>query len=425
MRIILPLLALVLASACGGEPAHEPAEHEHEHGEEEELSDLDRPVDELFAATCEHDIPTYTCDECRYEVGVVKVPQALLDDGLLTQEAVTMGPTGTAVELLGELAFEEGGLVRVTAPVAGTLREVRARPGIPVEAGALLFSLESAELSAAEGEYQAALAALDLAERAAARHEELRSADASSERELREALERRSAARIEAGVLREGLVRLGLGTSALDSLAEGPAAGRLAVTAPIAGVPVEVAVAAGERVEQGEVALQIGDPAHLRAEADVYEADLPLLLQRLPEGPIPAEIAVRAFPGERFPGELTALAATMDPTTRTVKARIGLPNPDGRLRPGMFAEVTLHLPGEELALQVPSAAVLQDEGRSFVFVRHDGEYFVRRPVEPIGRVGERTAVRADLQPGELVVADGCFLLKSDVLRSKMGAGCAD
>jgi cobalt-zinc-cadmium efflux system membrane fusion protein len=104
---------------------------------------------------------------------------------------------------------------------------------------------------------------------------------------------------------------------------------------------------------------------------------------------------------------------------------VAVDNPQGRLLAGMFAAVQVLLPGDETTLALPRDAVLEDEGRAFVFVHHHDDYYVRRPVTP-GRVwGDRIEVVAGLSGGETVVAEGSFLLKSDVLRSKMGAGCAD
>jgi cobalt-zinc-cadmium efflux system membrane fusion protein len=91
----------------------------------------------------------------------------------------------------------------------------------------------------------------------------------------------------------------------------------------------------------------------------------------------------------------------------------------------MFANVKLYLPGADEALAVPRDAVLEDEGRSFVFVHHRGDFYVRRPVT-LGRTwGGWAEVKTGLGQGQDVVAEGAFLMKSDVLRSKMGAGCAD
>jgi cobalt-zinc-cadmium efflux system membrane fusion protein len=91
----------------------------------------------------------------------------------------------------------------------------------------------------------------------------------------------------------------------------------------------------------------------------------------------------------------------------------------------MFVRVRLLLDRGHAVLAVPAEAVLEDEGRSFVFVRHDSEYFLRRPVVA-GRSSDGwVEITQGLRGGETIVTRGAFLLKSDILRSKMGAGCAD
>ena len=99
-----------------------------------------------------------------------------------------------------------------------------------------------------------------------------------------------------------------------------------------------------------------------------------------PPQKLAASVSVKAYPGEEFPGTVDFVSPAMDEASRTVKVRVEVKNPDGRLLAGMFADVKLFLPGDEEALAVPQDAVLEDEGRSFVFVHHHGDYYVRRPV---------------------------------------------
>jgi cobalt-zinc-cadmium efflux system membrane fusion protein len=91
----------------------------------------------------------------------------------------------------------------------------------------------------------------------------------------------------------------------------------------------------------------------------------------------------------------------------------------------MFVTVNVLLSGGDETAAVPRTAVLEDEGRAFVFVHHHDDYYVRRPVETGRTWPDWTEIVAGLAGGETIVADGSFLMKSDVLRSKMGAGCAD
>jgi cobalt-zinc-cadmium efflux system membrane fusion protein len=170
--------------------------------------------------------------------------------------------------------------------------------------------------------------------------------------------------------------------------------------------------------------LTVGDLSDLWLWADLYEDQLARVLAA-ERSALRAGVTVKAFPGEVFPGTVDFVGPTMDEKTRTVKVRVALPNPRGQLRSGMFAAVQLFLPGDEEALAVPRAAVLADEGRSFVFVHRQGEFYLRRPVETGRASVDWIEVRSGLAGGETVVVDGAFLLKSDVLRSKMGAGCAD
>jgi cobalt-zinc-cadmium efflux system membrane fusion protein len=118
------------------------------------------------------------------------------------------------------------------------------------------------------------------------------------------------------------------------------------------------------------------------------------------------------------------VAGTLDEATRTARARVVVPNAERLLRAGMFATVTILAGAADAGVALPEEAILEDEGRSFVFVRAEGPYFVRRPVT-VGRTFAGWAEVTGIAAGDEVVSKGAFLLKSDVLRSKMGAGCAD
>ena len=134
---------------------------------------------------------------------------------------------------------------------------------------------------------------------------------------------------------------------------------------------------------------------------------------------------VKGYPSQEFRGVVDFVSPSMSEASRTVKLRIAVPNPKGELLAGMFAQVNVFIPGDEEVLAIPSQAVVEDEGRAFVFVHHHEDYYLRRPVK-VGRAFSGfVEVSKGLSGDEVVVANGAFLMKSDVLRSKMGAGCAD
>ena len=118
-------------------------------------------------------------------------------------------------------------------------------------------------------------------------------------------------------------------------------------------------------------------------------------------------------------------AGRIDEATRTAKVRVVVPNPENLLRAGMFARVGFAAERAGEALAVPAEAVLEDEGRAFVFIPVEPPYFVRRPVVTGRSWGPWIEIARGLDEGDVVMSRGAFALKSDVLRSKMGAGCAD
>jgi len=431
------LIASVLALACG-KPApsgtatvaaeRPPAAHGG-HEDEEEESDLDRPVEELFAATCEHGTKTFECDECRYDTGVVKVAPALLDGGLLKVVEAAERAVDAPIVLTGEVRFDERRVTHLSPRTDGVLRAVHVQVGQAVKAGQVLFEVDSIALGDAQGEYLEARAARDLASRTLERQKALRREGVSSEREALEAGNAYEAADIRVRAASERLIRLGLEPADLPSLGTasrlGSARGRLAVRAPIDGRVVDMHAVAGEAAKAGEGVMVIGETDPVWVVADLYEDNLAAVEASLGKGSAGATVRLKAYPDQEFPGTLDLLGSVMDRETRTVKARISVANPAGRLRPGMFAEVRLGLPGDERVLAVPRTSVLQDEGRSFVFVPHHGAYWVRRPVKTGREWAGLVEVKRGIAAGQRVAADGAFLFKSDVLRSKMGAGCAD
>jgi cobalt-zinc-cadmium efflux system membrane fusion protein len=430
------LIAVALAaSACrpGGSPPppaapEAPGHAGHEERGSTKTSDLDRAVEELFADRCEHDRKTHECDECRYQVGVVRVPAKLLDEGLVKKAVVTRKRMETPVALTGEVRFDERRVTHLAPRAEGIIRAVPVSLGQRVERGQPLLEIESVSLAEGVSHYQEAEASLRLARRSFERQASLRQEQITSEKEFLQAKQELESAEIRTRAAADKLQRLGLAPAEVEALAKRDrpgSPGRLVFRSPASGTLLEMHAVAGEAVRPDQNAITIGDLSELWVWADVYEAQLSQVLAHENHGDMRAAVTLKAFPGEVFPATVDLVGSAMDEKTRTLKVRLGVKNRQGRLRPGMFANVQLFLPGNEEALAVPRAALVADEGRSFVFVHHHGDFWVRRPVEPGRASGDWVEVQKGLTGGETVVAEGCFLLKSDVLRSKMGAGCAD
>ena len=109
----------------------------------------------------------------------------------------------------------------------------------------------------------------------------------------------------------------------------------------------------------------------------------------------------------------------MDKATRTLKARVEVPNPDGRLKPEMFASVAIAAGGAAKALRVPEEAVVLVQGQPTVFVAERGGY-EPRPVELGERAQGYAQIRAGVEPGERIVVSGAYALKARLLKSQIG-----
>jgi len=412
----------------GGEESHK-GDEKTEAGEEK--SDLDRPIEELFAATCEHKILQYTCDECRYELGVVKLADTIVADGTKPGivKIVTVAQQSFTKTLLltGEVKINELKTVRISTPVQGTVIKTQVTTGQQVSAGDMLLELDSSDVAEAKGDYLKKAASVKLARKTAEREANLFAKKVSAEMEMQEAQAKLNEAEIELRNATTRLERLGFSKKEILHLANDTAAkitGVLPVYAPINGTVLEKNVnAGGEHVEARREIITLSDLSTVWVWADIKEADLSAVQQT--GAKIAVEVETPGAEGRKYQGLLDVVSGKMEEQSRTVKARIRVANPDGFLRPGMFVTIKLMLSGTGDAIAIPKAAVLADAGRTFVFVHKEGDYWIRRPVSLGETLNDYGEIKNGLSIGQKIIADGSFLLKSDVLRKKMGAGCAD
>jgi len=428
------------SAAPAAEPAPAPSSETRD-----EPSDLDLPLSEIFSKDnrCEHGVPTYTCDQCRYEVGVVRLPQEILSasDGSIAVAVVERRPWSGPREAPGEVALDAARAAWLGPRAPGVVRSIRVDLGDRVRAGETLYEVESVELGDARSEYRRALAEQRVARSAAEREADLFTRGICPESDLLEARARREQSDAAVEAARSRLGRLGLTAAEIGAAAgvdaPGAASGRAAgaddgllpVRAPFAGTVLERELGLGARVEPGDRALLLADTSVVWVETAIGERELGAVIERQARGTVPAVVTVSAFPARTFPGTLDRLGGTIDRATRMIRARVVVDNRDGALRAGMFARVRLQLDGETTAIVVPEEALLEDEGRPFLFVRAaapgDADYFVRRSVHPGRSADGWLEIVSGLEEGQTIVTKGAFLLKSDVLRAKMGAGCAD
>jgi membrane fusion protein, heavy metal efflux system len=298
--------------------------------------------------------------------------------------------------------------------VAGRVVEIPVNVGDEVKKGQTVVLLESHEVGRTRADLIAASARLEVAKKAAERQRKLLEENVTSQRAVEEADGARRVAQADLSAASTRLRTFGVGAS---SRSVSTPAG-VALTSPLSGTVVSREAHMGQWAEPADTLVQIVNLDELWVEGTVYEREM-----RFVAPGKPALVEVRAFPGQVFEGKVDRVDPTLDSGSRSVRVRVTLANSEHRLKPGMFATVRIkgvheHEPRELLA--IPWAAVQEVDSHPSVFVRvGEGRFEVRR-VHLGDRAGEDVEIANGLAAGDEVVAEGSFLLKSQLLRSTLG-----
>ncbi|UCE58257.1 MAG: efflux RND transporter periplasmic adaptor subunit [Phycisphaerales bacterium] len=195
---------------------------------------------------------------------------------------------------------------------------------------------------------------------------------------------------------------------------------RFEIRSPTAGRLIERGVGVGESVAANDVLFVVADTSNMWLRADVYERDLLQLRVGLP-----VHATVDGMPGAGFEGRVTWISSQVDDRTRTIRLRADLPNPDGVLRAKMFARARIVLHDNGQVVSVPIEAVQTDGCCQLAFVCESETVFQPRKVMLGASANGFVEVLGGLTEGEVVASTGSFLLKTEILKSNIGAGCCE
>jgi hypothetical protein len=181
----------------------------------------------------------------------------------------------------------------------------------------------------------------------------------------------------------------------------------VAFRSPIDGVVVASTVLRGMHFQSGQTLYRLADLSVVVIEAEFRESEAP----QVREG-APVAIGFDALPGERFSGVIQSLHPTLDEASRTVKARIELPNPKRLLKPGMLANVELSATRQS-GIVIPVDAVVDSGSRQIVFVSEGDGYFEPRAVTVGPRNSSHILVLEGLRPNDVIATRAAFFLDSE------------
>lgn len=376
-------------------------------------------LEHLMEQSCEHDVATVLCDECRYEVGVAHMDPDLSGALMTTAKVEMQSVNDQVLKVNGQVQLDLTRVADLTVSGAGRVDQLSRILGDTVAAGESLATVQSAQLGRAQGDYMTAKAQLALALKTFDREERLREQSVTSEVDLQQAELALLAAQATVAATEKQLTLYGV-TEETEIVF-----GELAVRSPIQGTVIEQTCVQGQWAEPSDTLYRVADLSRVWVFCDVYESDLGVLMERYASGQVvTATITSKAFPESTFTGTLDMIGSQLDEHTRTVKCRVLVDNAQRRLKPGMFVQANLGLGQAAAVMMVPQSAVLSDEGQTFVFVSLGQDLWMRRDVE-VGAVRQgQVPVLHGLSAGETLVTRGAFMFKSEILKEKMGAGCA-
>lgn len=435
VRIAPLFLAAMLWGGCGKQPpvdAH--AGHNHGPGEGHGAAPKPAAVDEHAGhdhgpgeghggeaggetEMCgEHGVPEAACGICNPdEVAALKPgeslqvrlpsPDSARIAGVETAVAAS-APISDGVECYAELAFNQNRLAQVAAPVGGILRDISADLGDLVKEGQSVARIWSPAI--AESVARAVLSHQTLE-----RERKLHAEGIAAAKDVQEA---EAAHRVACQQARP----LGFSEEDISALGERPEEPVLLdVRAPFAGEVIERNAVRGALVEPGKALFTIADRSTMWAMLNIPDVHL----ARVRTGQA-VELTVDSLPGRTFTGQLTWISAQVDERTRMARARAEVANPDGLLRDHMFARARIVTRREEKALLLPETAIQGTADTAFIFVRQAADLYDARAVRLGARHRGQVEVLDGLKADEQVVVAQAFSVKSQLLISRLGAGCA-
>ncbi|MGQ0669110.1 MAG: efflux RND transporter periplasmic adaptor subunit [Actinomycetota bacterium] len=325
-------------------------------------------------------------------------PRQVAVAGVQTQPVEPRGLT-KEIRAVGKLEFNEKGLARVSARIAGRVDKLYVDfTGAHVVKGQKLLEIYSPELLSTQQEI---LLALKTRERV-------------RESPLPEVLE---GANSLLAAARRRLLLWGISEKQIAELElEGQARIHMTVYSPARGTVIEKQVIEGQYVATGDVLYKIADLSTIWLFAEVYESELGMVKVGLP-----VDITIPSYPGRAFSGRVSFINPVLEGQTRTAKVRVDLPNAHGLLKPQMFAQATLKVPIGAALLAVPTSSIVDTGANQYAWVETGPGQYERRQVRIGAEVNGFYPVVSGLTKGEKVVTAANFLVDS---QAQLKAGAA-
>ena len=323
-------------------------------------------------------------------------------DNPLQVATVSVQTVQNEVAVPAKVQADPDRVVHVYPPVSGRLVSLKIRPGDAVRQGQVIAILQSSDAAGARSDYQKAKIEAARSSQAEKRAALLLQHEVVSQKDYEDAKAQAETAQTDLARAEQRLRMLGLSSTGNSD--------EVAVKAPRSGIVLEIGAATGElskSLDNASSIATIADLSSVWVVGDLYEKDLSPARRGSP-----AKITLAALPDKSWSGTISNISDVLDPNTRTLKARVVLPNPQHMLKPEMFA--TMHLVGHKQELMtVPTTAVLHEGSDTFVMVKKSDGTYEKRNVTIANTTSDKTEIASGLRPGEMIVISGAELLRGE------------
>ncbi len=379
----------------------------------------------------EHDVLEQECGICHPEIASDLKPGESLKIRQISRSSATKAGITTArprpgeaspgISVFCEVRYNQNHLARITPLAPGVIDRVLVDVGQVVAEGDILVEIASSAIAVAKRDYLLAVVDMRLKSLTLERKAKLLEKKITAEAIYQEAEAEFAMAKVATTTARQTLLNYRFTDADIRQIESTKSSSSLMnVRAPYTGTLVERAAVVGEAVEPGAQLFTLANLSTMWLELAVPENQI----ASMHPGHV-VEATFSGLPGETIQGELVWIDSRVDERNRLVRARALVPNPDVRLKSGMFGEVKVVLGKSVSMLRLPPSALQRFEGRPYVFVKENEDLFQLRRVTVGARDAHSVEILAGILATDEVVVSGGFTMKSEFLKSRLGAGCVD
>ncbi|HJO48527.1 MAG TPA: efflux RND transporter periplasmic adaptor subunit [Candidatus Scalindua sp.] len=379
----------------------------------------------------EHEVYESECGICHPELSNslsigqglkirLESPESAVKAGIITN-VLSRGETMPRFTVLSRVIYNQNRFAHITSLASGIFQKVLVDVGAFVSEDEVLVEIASPDVARIKAEYLTALTNKRLKKLVFEREEKLFNKKVASQHEYQRARAEYDIARNNTNTTHQQLLNFGLSEDEIQDIEETQTStSTLPIRASFSGTIVERHAVVGEFVKPGNVIFSLVDLSTMWLELSIPENNLPFFkVGDKVEASFNKEYGIN-----KIQGFITWLASNIDEESRMLKGRAVVKNPDAFLKHGMFGEVQLLSQHYSKKINVPAKSVQRLDGKNFVFIKLSDDLFEARRVETGESDKENIEIFKGLSPLDELVVDGSFTLKSELLKSKFGEGCA-